>query len=148
MKHIMLPQIKQDLKTISQKKYVSFETRKKWEIVITTICHTLFIAGLLILLIMGGTIYAEEHPKELTYVESVCQVHSTAYREYWCSSRSSKTKCYAPVWKISYTENEITNATIVGYNRFRIISDAIKKINEYQVSYFKLYLIYDSIIER
>jgi hypothetical protein len=139
--------MKQDLKTIYQKKFWTFETRKKWEIIITSLCHTTFVSGILILLIMGGTIYAEQHPKELTYLETICQVYNTSYSEYWCSSRSSKTKCYAPVWYIFYGENRTVNTIIVGYNRFRLLSDAIKKTNEYQVSYFKLYLIDGSIIE-
>jgi hypothetical protein len=137
MKHTTILRIKQDIKNGWQKKHVSFETKKKWEIVTTTLCNVAFVSGILILLIMGSSIYAEEHPKELTYVQNVCEVHNTSYRQYWCAGRGSKTLCYAPVWNVVYGENQTINATIVGYNRFRLKSDAIKKVNEYQVSYSK-----------
>ena len=97
----------------------------------------MFVSGLLILLIMGGTMYAEEHPKELTYLNTVCQVYNTSYNEYWCTSKLNKKKCYAPVWYIFYRENQSQKGIIVGYHRFRALPDAIKKTEEYQVSYFK-----------
>jgi hypothetical protein len=137
MKHITASQVKQNIKIIWHTKYVLFETKKKWEIVTTTLCSTAFISGIIILFIIGGSIYTEEHPKELTYVQNVCQVHTTDYRQYWCSNRQSKFMCYAPVWNVVYGENQTINATIVGFNRYRLKLDAIKKTNEYQVSYYE-----------
>jgi hypothetical protein len=96
---------------------------------------------------MGGSIYAEEHPKELTYAQNICQVHTTDYRQYWCGSKQGKTICYAPVWDVVYGENLTINATIVGYNRYRLKLDAIKKANEYKVSYSKQNLINKSILK-
>jgi hypothetical protein len=148
MKHTTMSQVKQDIKFIWHKKYVSFETKKRWEIAITAIFNATFVSGIIILFIMGGTIYEEEHSKELTYAQNVCQVHTTEYRQYRCGSKQGKFICYAPVWNIVYGENQTINATIVGYNRFRLISDAIKKTNEYQVSYNKQYFINGSIVKR
>jgi len=148
MKYTTVSQVKQDIKLIWHKKYVSFENKKKLEIVITTFCNLTFISGIFILFIMGGTIYGEEHPKELTYAQNVCLVHTTEYRQYSCGSRQGKFMCYAPVWDVVYGENQTVNTTIVGYNRYRLKSDAIKKANEYQVSYYKQYFINSLVVER
>ena len=137
MRHATVSQIKASLQNIWHKKYLSFANRKRCEVLSTVFCSVIGVSAILILFIMGGSIYGEEHTKELTYSQSVCQVYNTSYREYWCIGRGSKTRCYAPVWYIAYRENQTMNATIVGYNRFRSLSDTIKKMNEYQVSYFK-----------
>jgi hypothetical protein len=147
MEYITVSRIKQSLKTIWHKEYVSFETKKKWEIVVTSLCNTTLVSGILILFIIGGSIYAKEHPKELTYAQNICQVHTTSYRQYWCSRRGSNYRCYAPVWDVVYGENQTINATIVGDNRYSSQLDAIKKTNEYQVSYSKQYLINNLIVE-
>ena len=127
--------IKEYFQHIRRKRVVSFETRKKCEITITVLFQALFVSGILILFIMGGGIYTEEHPKELTYLEDICQVLNTSYREYWCvSGKTGRRRCYAPIWDVIYGENQTINATIVGYNRFREMADTIKKMHEYQVS--------------
>lgn len=114
--------------------YGTFQKTNKWKIVITTLCGASLISGIIILFVIGADIYKNERPKELMYVEGECQVQSSGYKQYYCYKRS-KPICYAPVWHIRFVENQTINATIIGHNRFSSLSDAIKKANEYQVSY-------------
>jgi hypothetical protein len=141
MEHKPLSQIKQHIKIVWHKKYVSYETKKKCEIITTNLCGVTLVSGCLILFIMGGSIYAEEHPKELTYTQDTCQVYTNGYRQFWCQRRDDRRRCYAAVWNVVYAENQTINSTIVGYNRYNSVLDATKKAHEYQVTYFKQYLI-------
>lgn len=85
---------------------------------------------------MGGTIYADEHPKVLTYALSECSVETTGFREYKCKSRESSYRCFAPTWGVTYGQNQTINTTIVGSNRFRSMADVHEKLDQYQVSSF------------
>lgn len=91
------------------------------------------ISGLVILIIIGGTIYHEERPKELRYESDRCLVVNKNIRIYWCSSRASRYRCYAPVWTIVREHFEGSNTTMIAMNRFRIIEDAYQKADRYQV---------------
>ena len=116
------------------KKYCSYETSKKWQIVVSVFIGCSLISGLVILLIIGGTIYNDERPKELRYQSDTCGVVNKDIRVYWCSARSSRHRCYGPAWYVRRKHYESSNATIVGANRFRAIGDAYRKVIQYQVN--------------
>ncbi|CAF4609879.1 unnamed protein product [Rotaria socialis] len=59
-------------------------------------------------------------------------LQTNGYKQYRCYKRRSPW-CYAPVWNITYGENQATNTTLIGYNRFNSLLDTIKKANEYQI---------------
>lgn len=132
----------QDFKTIWYQHYFSLETKKKVEIVLTAFLNITFLSGIFILFIIGGSLYAEEHAKELNYAQTTCRVYSTYIKPYRCNFRRTVTVCYAPVWNVGYGQNETSNTTISSSNRFRLTSDAIKQGDEYQVSCYQLFQLF------
>jgi len=110
--------------------------KMSWRLYFVVFGMAALVSAILILFIMGTVMYNEEHPKTLTYIETNCQVKYSReiYREYVCKSgRASAQKCYAPIWKVVYGQNQTINSTMIGSNRFRDKGDAIKKTNEYHV---------------
>src|SRR5579871_108952 len=105
MEHTTLLRLKENIRKIWHKKYLSFEARKALELFIILLCNASFVSGCFIFFVMGGVAYEEERPKELTYAQNICEVHSTDYKEYRCYRRPRYVRCYAPIWDVVYGEN-------------------------------------------
>jgi len=92
------------------------------------------LPAIIVLFTMGGVFFSEEHPKELNYANSMCQVNSRSYKLYQCKARYYTYTCYGPVWQVHHGENRDVLATVEEEKRYRSSSDALNKAYEYQVS--------------
>lgn len=110
-----------------------FERCKTWQIVSTVFIGCLSISGLLMLFIIGGTMYAEERPKELSYALDLCYLEDADSREFSCSSRTGRRRCYAPAWRIVHQQPANMTTTIIGKSRFRYLAAVYERLKEYQV---------------
>ena len=133
--NIFISSLTASSREMNRQPFSSFENRLKCSIVVSVLGSCLFFSGLLIFFIMGGTIYTDEHPKELTYAVSSCSVETNGFRVYQCRSRDGSHPCYAPIWGVTYELNQTVNTTITGTNRFRSITSVQPKLDQYQVSY-------------
>jgi len=95
------------------------------------------VPAIIVLFTMGGVYYADEHPKVLTYANSMCQVDSRSYKTYECKSRAYRYDCYGPIWNVRHGEKRDVFAIVEINKRYRYYSDALNKANEYQVSNYQ-----------
>lgn len=103
---------------------------------VTIICVLLtliFFSAIIVLFVIGGVFFSEEHPKVLNYANSMCQVDSRSYRMYECTSRYYRYTCYGPTWNVRHGEHSDVFAVVETQRRYRSYSDALKKAYEYQV---------------
>lgn len=127
--------LQRDINTTWFQTYISLEIKKKLEVTTVGFISVVFLSGIFILFIMGGGIYAEEHPKEISFRRHHCFVYNIEFRQYRCSRRRPEPICFGPVWHVSYEENEIYNAEIIEYTRYETMPLANQRAEDYQVSY-------------
>lgn len=90
-------------------------------------------AAVIVFFIIGGILFAKEHPKVLNYANDMCIVDSQLFRTYKCRTRYSQYTCYGAIWGVHYGVN-LKYATIEEEKRFRSVSDATNRAAEYKVS--------------
>jgi hypothetical protein len=97
----------------------------------------LCFGGIIVLFILGGIYFSDDHPKVLHYANSMCQVDSRSYKLYECPSRYHAFTCYGPIWNVHHGERRDVFAIVEEKSRYSFPSDALDKAYEYQVSKYQ-----------